>query len=163
MALTKKKRAFIKEFCSDQTCGKAEAARRAGFSHKRAAITACELMKDPEIKQEIERQLANKLVGIETRSKRGEVTRESLSEQCDEVIEQCTTAGAGAWQMQSRLKAIELKAKLHGLLTEKVEFGLDEKVMELLQAGRKRAGLTATAPLLPPAKPPIEGELSGAN
>ena len=61
--------------------------------------------------------------------------------------------------MQSRLKAIELKAKLYGLLTEKVELGLDDKLVELLESGRKRAGLTPPAPV-----PFIKGELlAGSN
>ena len=160
MGLTKKQQLFVAEYCADPKLGKAEAACRAGFSKARAAVTACELMKNAEVKREIDRQFANKLQLIETKVKTGEVTRESLCQECDEVIEQCTTAGAGAWQMQSRLKAVELKAKLHGLLTEKIEFGADEKLMELLEAGRKRAGLIS--PPLPPAATPIEGELIAA-
>jgi phage terminase small subunit len=160
LALTKKQRAFIVAYCEDPKLGQADAARKAGFSVKRAKITAHELMRNPDVKREIDRQLANKFQVIETKAKTGEVTRESLCQECDEVIEQCTAAGAGAWQMQSRLKAIELKAKLHGLMTEKVEFGLDEKLMELLEAGRKRAGLI---PTLPAAPPPLEGELIAAT
>jgi phage terminase small subunit len=154
MALTKRQRGFIGAYVEDQTLGQAAAARKAGYSVKRAKTAAWELMRNPEIKREIDRRLAAKLGGIEVRAKSGEVTTESLCQDCDEVIEQCKEAGPGAWQMQSRLKAIELKAKLSGLLTEKIEFGLDEKLMELLEAGRKRAGLIS----LPAAPPAIEGE-----
>jgi len=114
-------------------------------------------MRNPDIVREIDRQTANKLGGIEAQAKSKEVSRESLCQQCDEVIEQCTSAGPGSWQMQSRLKAIELKAKLYGLLTEKVELGLDDKLVELLESGRKRVGIVAVS-----AEPVIKGELIGA-
>jgi hypothetical protein len=146
MALTKKQQAFVAAYCDDPRLSQAEAARKAGFSIARAKITGHELMRNPEVKREIDRQLAGKLERIETQVKTGEVTRESLCGQLDAIVEECTSAGAGAWQMQNRVKAIELKAKLYGLLTEKVELGLDEKLIELLEAGRKRAGLVPIAP-----------------
>jgi len=149
----------VKEYCENPTIQKAEAARRAGYSIKRAKSAAYELWRNPDIKLEIERQLGNKQGRIETQATSKEVSRESLCQQCDEVIEQCTGAGPGAWQMQSRLKAIELKAKLYGLLSEKVELGLDDKLIELLESGRRRSGLTP-----PPLIPVIKGELiAGSN
>ena len=149
--------------CNPHISGQTEAARNAGYSAARAAITATELMRKPEIVREIERQRAAKfgtqIEVIEQKAKSGEVSRESLSHECDEVIEQCTTAGAGAWQTQGRLKAIELKAKLNGLLTDKVEVGLNDKLVEILESARRRSGLAELPPV-----PAIEGELSaGAN
>ena len=167
MALTKMQRAFIVAYCENPKLGQADAARKAGCSIKRAKTTAYEWMRDPDVKLEIERQLAAKLGQIETRAKTGEVNRESLCQQCDDIIEECTRQGAGAWQMQSRLKAIELKAKLYGLLTEKVEVGMDEKLIELLEAGRKRAGLPNAGPApFVPATVVLEapaGELNAGN
>lgn len=163
MGLTKRKRAFISAYCGDPKIGQAEAARKAGCSFQRAKQTAYDWMRDPEVKREIDRQLAlrvdRKLDRIETQAKNPEVNRESLCQQCDELIEECRVNGAGAWQMQTRLKAIELKAKLFGLLTEKVELGLDDKLVELLESGRKRAGIVTVVP----EKPLIKGELLGAE
>jgi phage terminase small subunit len=163
VSLTKRQIAFIEAYLHPLCQGQADAARKAGFSIKRAKVTAAELMRNPEVKQEIDRRLAAKVATVETRAKDKKVNRESLCAQCNEVIEKCTQAGAGAWQMQSRLKAIELKAKLHGLLTEKVELGLDEKLIQLLEAGRKRVGLPPkNEPPIAPAvvvEPAIKGEL----
>jgi phage terminase small subunit len=163
MGLTKKKQRFIQVYFEDPSLNQSEIARKAGYSVKRAKVTGHELMRDPEILREIDRikaaQMSAATGAIEVKAKTGEVSRESLSHECDEVIEQCTTAGAGAWQTQGRLKAIELKAKLNGLLTDKVEVGLNDKLMEILEGARKRSGLTALPPV-----PAIEGEMSaGAN
>jgi len=161
LGLSKRKRAFIAAYCEDPKMGQADAARKAGYSIKRAKQAAYELMRDVDVKREIERQQAAKYDAsvevIAKAAKNSAVSRGSLCQQCDEVIEQCTSAGPGSWQMQSRLKAIELKAKLYGLLTEKVELGLDDKLVELLESGRKRAGIVAVS-----AEPVIKGELIGA-
>ena len=157
MGLTKKQREFVRVYCSNPKLTQSEVARAAGYSIRRAKSAGYELMRNPDIVREIDRQTANKLGGIEAQAKSKEVSRESLCQQCDEVIEQCTSAGPGSWQMQSRLKAIELKAKLYGLLTEKVELGLDDKLVELLESGRKRVGIVAVS-----AEPVIKGELIGA-
>ena len=160
MSLTIKQQAFVMAMCDPYCKGQTEAARRAGYTGGRAAITATELMRKPEIIREIERQRAAKfgaqIEAIERKAKTGEVSRESLCHECDEVIEECKTGGAGSWQMQNRLKAIELKAKLNGLLTDKVEVGLSDKIMQILESARRRSGITS----LPPAPEPIEGEMS---
>jgi len=159
MGLTKRQRSFVVIYCEDPKLGQTEAARKAGYSVNRAKQAGYDLMRHPDVKLEIERQLANKLGHIETQAKSKEVSRESLCQQCDEVIEQCTGAGPGAWQMQNRLKAIELKAKLYGLLSEEVELGLDDKLVELLESGRRRSGLTPIQTL-----PVVKGELiAGSN
>ena len=161
--LTKRKRAFIQAFTENPQITQKYAAVKAGYSVKRAKQAAYELMRDPDVKREIDRQLANKLENklatIETRAKSKEVSRESLCQDCDELIDECKTQGAGAYQMQTRLKAIELKAKLYGLLSEKVELGLDDKLIELLESGRKRSGLTPAIDAIPV----IKGELVGAS
>ena len=164
MSLTKRKRAFIEIYCSRPDFNPTEAARQAGFGYARAKQTAYELLhRDADVMREVERRLANKcdlkVEGIAKAAKSGEVSRESLCQQCDELIEECRLAGAGSWQMQTRLKAIEMKAKLYGLLSEKVELGLDDKLVELLESGRKRSGITPAQPA-----PVIKGELiAGLN
>lgn len=141
MSLTKKQQMFVTEFCSDPQVGKEEAARRAGFSTKRAAITACELWKNPEIQREIDRKLSKKLDKLET-------TQESVLRELHAIIEAAKEAGAGHWQMQARLKATELLGKHLKMFTEKVEVGPNDALMELLLEGRKRAGM-ATPVVLP--------------
>lgn len=110
------------------------AAVRAGFSEKRAKETASELLKDPEIQEAIERRLVSKFETVEFDEKL--FTAELLRH-----IERCKSAGSGAWQSSGILKALELLARHKKLLTDKVEFGFDDQLIELLEAGRKRAGL----------------------
>lgn len=132
--LTKKQQLFVNEFCSNPTMGKTEAARAAGFSKSRAAITACELMKNPEVQNEIKRRL-------EKRIDLADVNPETVIEELLSVIEACKQAGAGAWQMTARLKAIELLGKHLRMFSERVEVGVDGELMERLMEGRRRAGV----------------------
>ena len=145
MALSKMARAFIAAYCADPTCGKAEAARKAGYSAKRARVTASELMRNLEVKGEIERrlerQVSDKVTRIETNSETQKLTPEVVIRDLDEVSEMCKLAGAGAWQAATLVKIAELKGKYLKMWTERVEFGLDEKLIAMLEAGRKRAGL----------------------
>jgi len=133
MGLTKLQRAFIDRFCEDPKCGKAEAARRAGYSPKRAEITAIELMKHPEVLREIERRVNKKV-------ERVEVTDETVADGLLDVIEECMAAGPGAWQMTARLRALELLGKWKKMFTDRVEHGIDDALIEKLLEGRKRAG-----------------------
>jgi hypothetical protein len=76
-----------------------------------------------------------------------------------DIIDAAKLAGAGAWQMSTRLKAVELQGKFLKMWTEKVEVGLDDALMERLLQGRKRAGLPTPEPPAPAALPvPLEGE-----
>lgn len=61
MALTNKQQAFCIAMIDPYLSGQTEAARRAGFSGKRAAATATELMRKPEIVREIDRLKAKKM------------------------------------------------------------------------------------------------------
>ena len=140
MSLTKKQQLFVKEYCSDPDLGKAEAARRAGYTKSRAQITACELMKNPEVQREIERKLTKRIEKLET-------TQESVLQELHSIIEAAKEAGAGHWQMQARLRATELLGKHLKMFTEKVEIGPNDALMELLLEGRKRAGMCP--PVLP--------------
>ena len=152
MALTKLKRAFIAAYCEDPKRGQTQAAILAGASRKRAHVTASEWMHDPEVKLELKRQLNNRIDVIAGRIKSKNVTKESIYEQLDEVAEICTQAGT-AGDRQTLVRIIELKAKIAGLLKDKVEIGLDDKLMERLEAGRKRAGIEQ--PKLPPESGPV--------
>lgn len=163
MSLTKMKRAFIAAYCEDPKLGQAEAARSAGCSVKRAKVTAYEWMRDPEVKREIDRQLAQKVDRIDVRAKNGELTAETVIEELNNIAEMCRTAGAGAWQTAGLLKVAELKGKYLKMWTERIEFGVDEKLIALLEAGRKRAAGIAAPDQSPSAPPVLKGELSEAR
>jgi phage terminase small subunit len=147
--LTKKQQAFVHEFVTNPGISAKEAAIRAGCSVKRASVTASEWKRDPLITREIDRRLAAKFGSIEKKATSGKVTAASLTQELEEIITSCMEAGPGSWQMQWRLKAIELKAKLAGLLKEKVELDFGEKIIERLEAARKRSGIITITPELP--------------
>jgi hypothetical protein len=157
--LTKKKQAFIAEYCAHPEIGKAEAAAKAGFSRKRAGVTACELMKDPEVSAEISRKMNQRLEAIAGKNPEGKkLDQDAVLKELQDIIEACRTAGAGAWQMTARLKAVELQGKFLKMFTEKIEHGFDDTIMDLLREGRKRAGLrqpmTPSLPAPPLAEKP---------
>src|SRR5437899_865478 len=114
-------RAFISAYCEDPKIGQADAARKAGCSLKRAKQTAYEWMHDPEVKREIDRQLALKTEGrIEVLSARnGKLTPEDVIRELDQIEETCKTAGPGAWQVATRVKVAELKGKYLKMWTER--------------------------------------------
>jgi phage terminase small subunit len=134
MALTKRRQLFVHEYVADPKAGQAEAAIRAGFSPKRAKETACELMKDPEIKAAIERKFTSKFEDVK-------VDQKLIVNGLLRTIEGCVDAGSGAWQTTGVLKAYELLGRHLKMFTEKLEIDLSDRIMEALTAGRKRVGL----------------------
>jgi hypothetical protein len=164
MSLTKMKRAFIAAYCEDPKLGQAEAARSAGCSVKRAKVTAYEWMRDPEVKLEIQRQLTTKLDRVEGQIANREVTRESVFRLLDEVEELCKAAGASAWSTAGLLKVAEFRGKALKMWVERVEFGADDKLIALLEAGRKRAAGIAAPELSEEAQPSaLKGEVVTAQ
>jgi phage terminase small subunit len=135
MALTKRRQLFVHEYATNPKAGQMQAVVRAGFSPKRAKETACELMKDPEIKAAIERKLAGQLESVH-------VDEKLVVTGLLRTIERCIDAGSGAWQTNGILKSYELLGRYLKMFTEKIEIDLGERIMEALTAGRKRAGLT---------------------
>ena len=138
MALTKRRQLFVTEYLAHPKQPAAWAAVRAGFSEKRARETASELLKDPEIKAAIEHQLIKRLEKIE-------VTEKTVLTDILAIRERCTEAGSGQWSLSLRLKCNELLGRKLGLWKDKIELGLDEALIERLEAGRKRAGLPPAA------------------
>ena len=134
MALSKRRQLFVHEYVADPKAGQAQAAIRAGFSPKRAKETACELMKDPQIKVAIERKLTSKFETVQ-------VDQKLVVTGLLRTIERCIDAGSGAWQTAGVLKAYELLGRHLKMFTEKLEIDLSDRIMEALAAGRKRAGL----------------------
>ena len=137
MALRKMQSAFVREFVADPHGNATQAAIRAGYGAKRARITACELMKNPEIREQIERQTTRQLENLANKP----VTRQTVLSYIVETIERAAGAGAGAWQSAAILKGAELLGRHLGMFTDKIEVGLDAKLMERIDAARKRVGL----------------------
>jgi hypothetical protein len=104
---------------------------------KRAKITACELMKNSEIREQIERQTTRQPEGLANKP----ITRQTVLTYIVESIERAAGAGAGAWQSAAILKGAELLGRHLGMFTDRVEVGLDSKLMERIDAARKRVGL----------------------
>ena len=74
MALTKKRRLVLANYISDPNCTLEAALVKAGYSERRAQITAIELRKDPEFIAAIERKQTQKLEKLE----RGELSDQEI-------------------------------------------------------------------------------------
>jgi phage terminase small subunit len=132
MAITTRQQLFIAEYLSDPKRNGAAAARRAGYSAKRASATAAEILADKEIQEEIKRQLAGQLHKLH-------IDADMVIAGILATIENAAKSGAGAWQATAQLRGYELLGKHLGMFVDKVEVGLDEKLMEQLLAGCRRA------------------------
>jgi len=130
--------AFVHEMVTVPGITQKQAAINAGCSVKRAAVTSCEWMRDPNIKREIDRQLAAKLGAIEKKAS-AELTPATVIEDLDDIAEMCKQAGPGAWQAATLVKVAELKGKYLKMFTDRVEVGLDDVLIQKLMEGRKRA------------------------
>jgi phage terminase small subunit len=140
LGLTKRNREFIRVYCENPSIGQTEAARRAGYTVKNAKVAGYELMRNPDVKREIDRQLANRFEGkVEAIAKKEKLSPERVIQDLEEIEEMCKLAGPGAWQAATLVKVAELKGKYLKMWTEKVEVGADDKFTELLMAGRQRA------------------------
>jgi hypothetical protein len=138
MALTRLRQLFVTEYLANPKQPAAWAAVRAGFSEKRARETASELLKDPEIKAALEHQLAKRLEKLE-------ITEKTVLTDILAIRERCTEAGSGQWSLALRLKCNELLGRKLGLWKDKIEVGLDDALIQRLEAGRKRVSLPPAA------------------
>jgi hypothetical protein len=147
MALTKKRRLVLANYTSDPNCTLEAALIKAGYSEKRAQITAIELRKDPEFIAAIERRQQQKLDKLE----RGKLTDEEVINGIRDIDAECALAGPVAAFLALRLKAHELLCKVRGLFIEKIEVGFGAELAKEIAAARARSQL----PQLP--APVIEG------
>jgi hypothetical protein len=144
MALTKKRRIALTFYTSDPTCTLEMALTKAGYSEKRASITACELRKDPEFLAALERKQTNALEKLA----RGNLTDEEVTNGIRDIDAECQLAGPVASFLALRLKAHELLCKIRGMFVEKVEIGWGAEIGNEIQAARERAKLDANLPTL---------------
>jgi hypothetical protein len=139
MGLTKKRRLVLANYTSDPDCTLDAALVKAGYSKKRAKITAIELRKDPEFIAAIERRQSQKLDKLE----RGELSDQEVIDGIRDVEEECKLQGPVAAYLTIRLKAHEMLAKIRGMYIEKIEFGFGAELAKEIAAARARAQLPA--------------------
>jgi len=137
MGLTRKRRIVLAFYTSDPTCTLEDALTKAGYSAKRAQITACELRKDPEFISAIERRQTQALEKLE----RGKLTDQEVVDGIRDIDAECKLAGPVAAFLALRLKAHELLCKIRGMFIEKVELGWGAEVAKEIEAARLRSKL----------------------
>lgn len=120
-----------KRFCAEYLidCNATQAAIRAGYSLKTAKVTAAKLLKNGNIKAEIEQKLqeiqneriasAQEVLTFLTAVMRGEQTEQTLKF-VGEGIQTITNISVGA---KDRIKAAELLGKRYALFKDTVEVG----------------------------------------
>jgi hypothetical protein len=122
-------------FAGDPDCTLEAALLKAGYSDKRAKITACELRKDPEFLSALERKQTHALEKLE----RGELTDQEVVNAIRDIDAECALAGPVATFLALRLKANELLCKIRGLFIEKIEVGWGAEVAKEIAAARERS------------------------
>lgn len=83
MALNAKQKLFIKEYCVDKNATKA--AIRTGYSAKTAGSIGHELLKKPQIKIEIEKQIAKQIKNAERRAEEKGMSKERWLEELGRI------------------------------------------------------------------------------
>ncbi len=101
MPLNPRRQRFIEEYTA-APANAAAAARKAGFSTSRAKVTACELLKNPDVKQAIEQEQIRFRAQIE-------YTRENAVQDLMQIIRGNTSAAT------HKIAAIRELGKLYGL------------------------------------------------
>lgn len=139
MALSKKRRVVLAFYTSDPTCTLETALTKAGYSEKRASITACELRKDPEFLAALERKQTQALGKLERRN----LTDEEVINGIRDIDAECQLAGPVVGFLALRLKAHELLCKVRGMFIEKIEVGWGAEVAKEIELARERARLPA--------------------
>jgi phage terminase small subunit len=137
LSLTKRQQLFVQSYCENPNLGQTAAAKAAGCG-KRAAITACEWMRRPEIISEIQRRM-QRGGNIAIRRASNAVTTESVLQDMSDLEELIKKSGMGAWQSGALLKIIEMRGKYLKMFTDRVEVGMDDVLIQKLMEGRKRA------------------------
>jgi phage terminase small subunit len=154
---------FVQEYLIDLDI--TAAAKRAGYSEGTAKTAIYKVLQDPRVKKMIEDGMAEKKARLGVKADRlirelelivfadiGETTHtdgtvKTLAEMTESVRRALgtyetreTEAGrVRRVQLESKLKAMELYARLGGLLTDKVEHSTDGSFAEMLKAARERA------------------------
>ena len=131
-------------YTSHPNCTLEGALVKAGYSEKRAKITAIEFRKDPEFIAAIERKQTQKLEKLE----RGELSDQEIIDAIRDVEAECKLQGSVAAYLTIRLKCAEMLAKIRGMFIEKVAFGFSAELAKEIEAARNRSSLPAAASLV---------------
>jgi hypothetical protein len=123
---------FVLEYLADGQRNATQAALRAGYRPSCARSEASKMLHDDEIQQAISDQLAKHLVKLQ-------VNAEMVISGIVESIDSAKRAGQGAWQMQAIQRGYELLGRYLGIFTDKIEVGVDDKIVQELERGRLRA------------------------
>jgi phage terminase small subunit len=134
MPLTKKRRLILAAFAGDPTISLKVALVRAGYSKTRAAVTACELAKDPEFVQLLEKRQNQTVEKIS----RGPLTQQAVLDTLRDIDGECAAIGPTQWAMALRVKIQELLGKHTGAFVERVEIGFGAELAKEIQAARQR-------------------------
>jgi len=133
--LTSRQQRFVSAYVAGASA--AEAARQAGYGPGYSAKAAKYLLPHPSIAaaiQEVQVTLQSKTL----------FDAEALVKECDELIR----FGREKGNPMSCVKALELKAKALGLLTEKIEVSAGPNIVEALAQAKQRAARVVNAPAL---------------
>lgn len=112
MSLTKRMQTIIAEKKGNHELSLQECVRRAGYSARRVPQQTWELQKNGEFMAAWEATAKPELPAER------KLSPEEVVKDLDDIADICTKAGAGSWQVSARLKAVELKAKILGMLSE---------------------------------------------
>ncbi len=105
--MTYKHERFIEEYLID--FNGAAAARRAGYQETSAGVTACRLLKDPQIKRVLQEKMA-------ARAEKMQLRQDTVLQELKNVAFADGSDASGAVvKMASKLKALELLGKHLGL------------------------------------------------
>ena len=102
--MTERQKRFIAEYIKD--FNGAAAARRAGYSEKGAKQAACALLKDPEIRAEVD-TVVRVLAGV--------APEEVLRERREVAFSQASDENGAQVKLSSKLRALELLGKHLGM------------------------------------------------
>jgi|SRR5215469_6122600 len=132
MSLTEKQKAFVqarREFPSEPI---GWSAARAGCPPERSTKTARDWLKMPKIQEAI----AN---GFERKLEPAKFTKDAILNDIAATRDACIQDG-GSTALKTRLEANIALAKMGGFFQERLEVGLDIKLLERIDAARRRVG-----------------------
>lgn len=142
MAMTHRKRLFARHFAKNGD--RKAAVEAAGFAMGDWGRVATRLLADPEVMQVIERVQQQAISKFDV----ARINDAYVLEQMVDLLERIRACGLGAWQAQAETRILELLGKYRQLFSERVEVGLDQKFIEILQQGRERARKLAQAEIV---------------
>jgi len=120
MGLSKKFRLLLGEAKRNPDLPLEECMRKAGFSEKRLSKSLAEFQRNPEAMAAFER--------VRKKPEKRELSQDEVVRDLDDIVDICANAGPGAWQVQARLKAVELKAKILGMLSPDTKVQIAQQI-----------------------------------